>query len=618
MEKTRKDIVIQAGTMKAAHAFPGMRPARTLRQKEQKKMNRCIVAIAVTCAASMLARADRMSLDGLWDFRMEPGKSLESLSLPEFEPNAKMIVPGAWDAMSRWYNVRGTGCYRRTFTLDKDVCDAFLVVDGCCLRSRFWIDGKEIGFCNLPWSRFELRTGPLSAGEHEMVAAVDSVVDGAKVKLFHNYYDFYAPGGFHRGMWLEPLPSPDALRGIAVRIRDWRRGLVELEAIIAGGAASNFTADVSFDGAKPSNVLFTNRRATTAVPDPSPWSPECPNMHTVTVDMGSSKATARFGLRQVGTADGRITLNGKPVYLKGANRHEAHFEFGATTPKQLMYEDIANLKDLGGNFIRGAHYAQNDDFLTLCDEMGVLVWEESLGWGNRKDQFADPEFRRLQIEQTSLMVRNSINHPCVIISGFLNEPDSDAPECKSLVDELIATIRAEDSGHLVTFACNDVKGDISHANTDIIAYNVYPGWYSYFSMSGSDDEMRRNIRRCHADVVRVFREKYRDNRPIIVSESGVKADYGVHDPRGRAQYTEDFQAAYTRLMLEEVFANREIGGIAIWQFTDSKTYTRVTPGMRNRSYGVNTGGLYDLYRRPKMAVEVVREIFSRKVEESPE
>ena len=575
-------------------------------------MKRCIVALAAVCAASMLARAERLSLDGLWDFRLEPGRMLEDLPLPAFEPSAKMIVPGAWDAMSRWYDVRGTGCYRRKFKLDKDFNDAFLVVDGCCLRARFWIDGKEVGFCNLPWSRFELRTGPLSAGEHEIVAAVDSVVNGAKVKLFHNYYDFYAPGGFHRGIWLEPLPAHDALRKIAVRIRDWETGLVELEAIFAGGGASNFTAAVSFDGGAASAVAFVNRRATLTVPNPLPWSPESPNMHTVAVAAGSSRATARFGLRQVGTADGRITLNGKRVYLKGANRHEAHFEFGATTPKQLMYEDIANLKDMGGNFIRGAHYAQNDDFLTLCDEMGVLVWEESLGWGNRKDQFADPEFRSLQIEQTALMVRNSINHPCVIISGFLNEPESDAPECKTLVDELIAAVRAEDSGHLVTFACNRTGKDISQENTDIIAYNVYPGWYAYFPMSGSVDEMRESIRKCHADVVRGFREKYKDGRPIIVSESGVKADYGVHDPRGKAQYTEDFQAEYTRLMLEEVFANRDIGGIAIWQFTDSKTYTRVTPGMRNRSYGVNTGGLFDLYRRPKMAVEAVREMFSRK------
>ena len=66
-------------------------------------------------------------------------------------------------------------------------------------------------------------------------------------------------------------------------------------------------------------------------------------------------------------------------------------------------------------------------------------------------------------------------------------------------------------------------------------------------------------------------------------------------------------------MLEEIFANKDISGIAIWQFTDCKTYTR-TRGMRNRSYGVNTGGLYDLYRRPKMSVEEVRRLYTAKEE----
>lgn len=109
-------------------------------------------------------------------------------------------------------------------------------------------------------------------------------------------------------------------------------------------------------------------------------------------------------------------------------------------------------------------------------------------------------------------------------------------------------------------------------------------------------------------IVRYFRDRYKDDRPILVSESGVKADYGVHDPRGRAQYTEDFQAEYTRIMLEEIFANTNLAGVAIWQCSDCRTYTR-TKGLRNRAYGVNTGGLFDLYRRPKMAVEAVRRCF---------
>ncbi len=573
-----------------------------------------LATLAAALAAGTLSGVEKLALDGLWDFRLEKGKSLEEVSLPAFEANDKMTVPGCWNAMSRYFNQHGTGCYRRQFALAADAANAFLVVDGAGLRSRFWIDGREIGMSKLPWSRFEFATGPLSKGTHELVAAVDSVVDNTKVKLFWDFYDFYPFGGFHHGVWLDVQAKPVELRRVVVRTRDYKTGRVELEAQFAGeGAPTNFEATVSFDGGAGKAVMFTGRRATLSVPGFKLWSHDAPNLHNVAVAYGGVTARARFGIRQVGTADGRVTLNGRPVYLKGVNRHESHYEFGVSTPVQLMYEDVQNLKDLGGNFIRGSHYAQCGAFLDLCDELGVLVWEESLGWGNKAKQLTDPEFCDLQEEETRLMVRNSINHPCVIVSAFLNEPDSNLPACKALVDRLIGAIRAEDTGHLVTFACHRNDKDISHANTDIIAYNTYPCWYSHEMDTGSPEEMRGNIRKCHADIVKYFREKYRDSRPIIVSETGVKADYGVRDPRGRAQYTEDFQAEYERIMLEEMFANREIGGIAIWQFTDAKTYTR-TRGMRNRSYGVNTGGLYDLYRRPKLVVEVVRELFTNKNE----
>ena len=579
-------------------------------------MKKILPMLAAALSAGTMFAMARVDLNGLWDFRFERNKSLEDVAKTSgFEANEKMTVPGCWDAMSHWFNQRGTGLYRTRFTLDADVANAFLVVDGCGLRSKYWVDGREIGFSKLPWSKFEFATGPLKAGAHELVAAVDSLVDNSKVKLFWNFYDFYPHGGFHHGVWLETQRRPVELRRVVVRTRDYATGRVELEAQFAGaGAPRDFAADVAFDGGAVRKVDFKGGRATLEVPGFKLWTPETPNLHVVSVlPQGDAQAvTARFGVRQVGTADGRITLNGKPVYLKGVNRHESHYEFGVTTPVQLMYEDVRNLKDLGGNFIRGSHYAQCGQFLELCDELGVLVWEESLGWGNRKQQLADPEFRALQEEETRLMVRNSINHPCVIVSAFLNEPDSELPECKSLVERLIDVIRAEDTGHLVTFACHRTNKCISHAKTDIIAYNTYPCWYSDEMETGSAEEMRANIRGRHEQIVKYFRDKFKDNRPIIVSETGVKADYGVRDPRGGAQYTEDFQAEYEKIMLEEMFAMKELAGVAIWQFTDCKTYTR-TRGMRNRSYGVNTGGLYDLYRRPKLVVEAVREQFAKDV-----
>ena len=588
---------------------------------------KALAAVIAMLAAGTLPALEKLNLDGLWDFRFEKEKSLEEVSgdsdgsgataLPAFEANDKMTVPGCWNAMSRYFNQHGTGCYRRTFELAADATNAFLVVDGAGLRSRYWIDGREIGLSKLPWSKFEFATGPLARGTHELVAAVDSVVDNSKVKLFWNFYDFYPYGGFHHGVWLEVQTMPVELRRVIVRTRDYNTGLVELEAQFVGeGSPTNFETEVAFDGGAQHDVAFVNRRATLNVPNFKLWSPAAPNLHTVSVADPGTKHQAlstRFGIRQVGTANGRITLNGNPVYLKGVNRHESHYEFGVTTPVQLMYEDIQNLKDLGGNFIRGSHYAQCGAFLDLCDELGVLVWEESLGWGNKAKQLGDSEFCDLQEEETRLMVQNSINHPCVIVSAFLNEPDSDLPVCKKLVDRLLDTIRAEDSGHLATFACHRNLKDICHTNTDIIAYNTYPCWYSWEMDTGSSEEMRRNIRACHEEIVAYFRTHYKDNRPIIVSETGVKADYGVRDPRGKAQYTEDHQAEYERIMLEEMFAMKDIAGVAIWQFTDCKTYTR-TRGARNRSYGVNTGGLYDLYRRPKLVVDEVRKLFTAKSE----
>ena len=578
------------------------------------QMTGMLATLAAALAAGTLSGVEKFALDGLWDFRFEKGKSLEEVSLPAFEANDKMTVPGCWNAMSRYFNQHGTGCYRRTFELGDDAANAFLVVDGAGLRSRYWIDGREIGLSKLPWSKFEFATGPLAKGTHELVAAVDSVVDNKKVKLFWDFYDFYPFGGFHHGVWLDVQSKPVELRRVAVRTRDYKTGLVELEAQFAGEAApTNFEAAVSFDGGASQPVAFAGRRATLAVPNFRLWSHHTPNLHTVAVAYDGVTARARFGIRQVGTANGRVTLNGNPVYLKGVNRHESHYEFGVTTPVQLMYEDVQNLKDLGGNFIRGSHYAQCEAFLDLCDELGVLVWEESLGWGNKAKQLTDPEFCDLQEEETRLMVQNSINHPCVIVSAFLNEPDSDTKACKALVDRLLGVIRAEDSGHLATFACHRNLKDICHTNTDIIAYNTYPCWYSWEMETGSSEEMRRNIRACHEEIVAYFRNRYKDDRPIIVSETGVKADYGVRDPRGKAQYTEDHQAEYERIMLEEMFAMKDIAGVAIWQFTDCKTYTR-TRGARNRSYGVNTGGLYDLYRRPKLVVDEVRKLFTAKSE----
>jgi beta-glucuronidase len=539
-------------------------------------------------------------LNGSWEFRFEENKSMVQTEGTAFTATDRMAVPGCYDMMPRWLCKRGTGLYRRTFTLAEGVANAWLVIDGMGLVGNFQIDGKDLGTHPYPYARLELETGPLAAGTHTVFAALDNRFDWEQLRLARPYYDFYCFGGFYHGVSLV-----FDNRKLFVRTRDYKTGTVEVEAVAF--ASGDFDATLLFDGKNTVPATFKNGRATVRVPAFKLWSPSTPNLHTVALKTpGASAVEARFGIREIKAEHKRLWLNGETLYLKGANRHESHPQFGAATPDALMIEDIQNLKSLGGNFFRGCHYQQSQRFLDYCDEMGVLVWEESLGWGN-KGELSDAKFIADQLAQTRAMVRSSFNHPSVIIFAFMNEFLSSSTDGKALADQLIAAIKAEDSGRLVTYACCHNHTDIANENTDVIAFNTYPGWIG--SDAGTPENLRALVT---ADVNRVtdrFRKLYPE-KPILVSEMGTCGVYGHHDPAG-AQWTEEFEAEYDGDVIDAVFANPEITGLALWQFTDARSYHRGGANIRSKPFAQNLAGLYDGFRRPKAVVPVVKAGFAR-------
>ena len=553
----------------------------------------------------------KIDLNGEWEFAFAEGKSFAEANAG-FEATDAIPVPGCYDMMPKWLVKRGTGLYRRTFTLDAPAHNAFFVVDGMGLTGRFCLDGRELGVVALPWSRFELETGPLEAGEHTLFAALDNRFDFATQKLTRPYYDFYCFGGFYHGVSLEVQEAEIEPSRVFVRTKDYASGTVELEVAFRGTAPDVFSAEVKFDTETVFHtVAFAAGRAVLQVPAFKVWSLEEPNLHTVTLRAFGGEKSERFGIREFKAEGNRFVLNGRPVYLKGTNRHEARPDVGASTDEAQMREDIALLKSIGGNFFRGAHYPQNDRFLELCDEAGILVWEESLGWGNRPDEMADAGFIAAQIEQTRLMVRKSFNHPSVVIFAFMNEFDSGSREGKALADKLIDTIRAEDSGRLVTFACNHTWNDICNEKTDIFAFNTYPGWIG-------DDEaetpeiLKATITKAVNGIVEKFRKLY-PGKPIMVSEMGTCGVRGFRDPAA-AQWTEDFQAEYVGDVIEAVFGNAEIAGLTIWQFTDSRSYHRGGACIRTKPFAQNLAGIFDAFRRPKLVASVVREAFLKRMQ----
>jgi beta-glucuronidase len=541
------------------------------------------VGVAAFAVLAVFAAFADASLNGSWSFRFEEDRPLEDVADASFKATDVVPVPACYDMMPKWYMKRGTGLYRRTFDLAAPMKDAVLVVDGMGVRAKFAVDGRDLGLHPYPYARLEIPVGPLSAGSHTIFAAVDNILEWPRVKMARPYYDFYLYGGFYHGVKLvEREPK------VFVRTLDYKTGKVEIE--IEGG-----------------------KKEVRTIPDFKLWSPDSPNL--TTIDVAGRKV--RFGIRQIEAKNRKIYLNGKELFLKGFNRHESEWLNGAATGDALMLQDIQRLKALGGNFIRGAHYQQCERFLDLCDENGVLVWEESLGWGNGQNyvnnsfppnELKDAEFCEMQVKQTRDMVRASFNHPSVVIHGFLNECASMKPESKVLVDRLAETIRAENPGRLVTFACSTPDSDICCTNMDIISFNAYPGVLP--PRPGTEKEFKKLVGDKFNGIVAKLRARYPD-KPIMISETGCGAEFGR-----RGEYaspnTEEFQKEYLTNVFETLWANPDVVGFSIWQMNDGRTRERFDTKTVSVMFGGSVAGVFDRLRRPKLSAETVRRFFNMK------
>lgn len=548
-----------------------------------------------------------ISLDGVWQFRFQENAFLEDVDDRSFAADDWMTVPGAFDTSPEYRCRRGTGLYRREFQLTEDSPRGILKVAGVGLRARFRIDGREVGFTNLPYSGVEFETGPLCAGKHTITAAIDNNFDAEKMKLFLPYYDFYAFGGFYRSIELHQVPEC-AIDRVQVCTLCHETGRVALRFLFTGGGPGRRRVFFRFDTERDFHTAEVGHMESLEcmVPGFRVWSPESPEMHTVEVRLGEDCIVEQFGIRTVRVGKRRILLNGNPVWLKGFNRHESHPEFGPATPEAVMLEDMQNLRSLSCNMVRGCHYPQDQRFLDLCDAFGMLVWEESLGWNNTREQMADREFCDLQEKQTRLMVRNSINHPSVIIWAFLNEQDSSDQSAFALTKRLVDAIKEEDSSRIVTFACSHTDNDICHSLLDMVSYNTYPGWIGSHpdGVEPPDEILPRQ-----QQILRYFRERIPEEMPVLVSEMGCCAIYGQRDPAA-AQWSEEFQSEYLESVIRAVSGvPEEICGLIIWQFNDAMSFHRTGGDIRSKPLGLNLAGVFDSFRRRKLAAYTVKKLF---------
>merc|ERR1719199_1962629 len=124
---------------------------------------------------------------------------------------------------------------------------------------------------------------------------------------------------------------------------------------------------------------------------------------------------------------------------------------GPTLPESQYEADLDLLqKTLHGNFVRGSHYPQDERFLDLCDEKGVLVWNEALAWGNSVKTLTDTRFMNAELATANAMLDTSFNHPSVILWGFFNEGKSDDSNATASYAKMATAFRSRDPTRLIT------------------------------------------------------------------------------------------------------------------------------------------------------------------------
>lgn len=537
-------------------------------------------------------------------------------SLWEFEPCAgsyagqkfPVAVPGCWENHPLFADYRGEGIYRKTFQAQGNVR---IECKGVSHTATVYLDGHEIGHHYNAYTPFSVVVSDLEPGRHMLEIKADNRFH--KDSALHVPNDYMSYGGISRGVVVEEL-SDLYLEYVHVKTyRENKQWHVQVKAAVnVLKIGQNDEEDITIQG-KIKDTAFEWKLTDTAkkhyefctdlkINGIEEWSPETPVLYQVELQMLREGEVIddlieRFGFREICVQGKYILLNGKRLRIKGVCRHEDHPDYGCALPYQTIYNDLVLIRQMGANSIRTAHYPNDEILLDLCDELGILVWEENHARGLEEDRMKHPLFE----EQAEQVIREMIfyhyNHPCIFIWGILNECASETLFGRSCYEKQFRLIREMDDSRPCTFASCKFFGDICFDLPDVISCNLYPRWYV-------DKPVRDYLNEVYDWIIEDGNGK---GKPFIVSEIGAGGLYGCHNTY-HGKWTEEYQADALSEQVSECLKFSESMGVYIWQFCDVRVSSEWFAG---RPREMNNKGIVDEYRRQKAAYGRVKEIFEQ-------
>lgn len=540
-------------------------------------------------------------LDSTWrmipDFDGTGAQKGYGAGLPQEARNA--FIPSCWHFELDLFHHYGDVWYETEFEAKEDnVVLCFGAVNNAC---EVYVDGKQIHSHYGPFCEFEAELAGIGKGNHTLVLKVNNVTNKVDTipQLGTDWFDY---GGIIRPVEVHSLKECRLSFHTRYDLNVEDR-CAEVEVIVEVTPYTGRLEDtlcVSVGGKTVASKALCVTEKTTeslrfSLEDLALWDIGQGNLYTVTVSFGGDELTDRIGFRKFTCSREGFQLNGRPLKLRGVNRHEEDYETGfAVTPNQIR-RDIAIIKDLGCNMIRGSHYPNSKLTLDMLDEEGLLFWEEIPIWGFEGAAIAHPMIHERAKAMHREMVTRDRNHPCIVIWGLLNESGSDSEETKALLADLRAVVTGLDNTRLITYATHRPRTDISYEYADFISINAYPGWY------GKDykewpEELK--VYRAHADSMG------QSHKPMIISEfgaGGIKGDTAFDS----MLWSETYQNEFFDWVLPRLCDSELLSGTIIWQFCDMRS-SEYRPSALRRPRGFNNKGLVDEHRCPKQAYFTVK------------
>ncbi len=557
-----------------------------------------------------------ISLDGTWNTIVDPyetglgsrfyenakPKTKSDLVEYDFDRSPKLKVPGDWNTQrDSLLFYEGVVWYQRYFSYQKQAhVRTFLYFGAANYRARVWLNGVKVGEHEGGFTPFDFEvTDKIAEGDNSVVVEVDNTrrADGVPARNT----DWWNYGGLTRSVELIEVPGT-FIENYSVRLAK-DGGHIEGSVTVNGPRnMSTITVEIPEIGVKQSASSDKAGRFFFSFPAKAElWSPENPKLYRVTISEEGDSVSDDIGFRTIETRGTQILLNGKPIFLRGICLHEeAPFRSG----RAFSGEDDSTLlgwaKELGANFVRLAHYPHNEEMIRLADRMGLLVWEEvpdywDIDWKNP----ATLDNAKAQLRD---VIARDQNRVAVAMWSMSNETPI-SPERTVFLKAMADYARQLDSTRLITSALNrtDRAGDVRTLNDplaeslDVIGLNQYIGWYE-----GKPEDADR------------AQWKFAVEKPVIISEFGAGAQYGLHGDAA-TRFTEEYQANVFQHQIAMAQRIPEVAGMTPWVLMDFRSPRRFLPGIQDF---YNRKGVISDRGQKKQAFYVLQKFYLEKQQQA--